>query len=148
MIRIIVLGKIREQYIQQGIDEFLKRLRPLTKLEIVELKDEKIVSEEKKVKELEGEKILKNIKTEGYVIACDETGDNMSSEDFSQLLKEETDITFIIGGALGLSEKVKQRADKTLALSKMTFTHQMARLILIEQIYRAQMILKGRSYHK
>ncbi|MFQ5475046.1 MAG: 23S rRNA (pseudouridine(1915)-N(3))-methyltransferase RlmH [Candidatus Nanoarchaeia archaeon] len=147
MIRLIAIGRIRKKYIQEGIDEFLKRLRPLTKLEVVEVKDEKIVKDENRVREVEAEKVLRQIK-EGFVVACDEKGKEMSSKEFSRVLKKETDITFIIGGTLGLSEKVKKRADKTISLSKMTFTHQMARLILLEQIYRAQMIIKNRPYHK
>lgn len=154
-IKIIALGKIKEKFLKEGIDEFLKRITPYASLEIqelspIEIKDENLIQ---KVLIQEGEKILANIKPESYVITLEISGTNFSSEEFSQKLGEITnagynEIVFVIGSSCGLSKAVSQRADLKLSLSKMTFLHQFARLLLVEQIYRAFKIQKGEIYHK
>lgn len=154
-IKIIALGKIKEKFLKEGIDEFLKRLTPYASVEIVELspieiKDENLTD---KVLEQEGEKILAQIKPNSYVITLEIEGTNCSSEKFAQQLDEianqgYNEIIFIIGSSCGLAKTVSDRANFKLSLSKMTFLHQFARLLLIEQIYRAFKILKGETYHK
>ncbi len=154
-IKIIALGKIKEKFLKEGIDEFLKRLTPYTTIEIIELtpveiKDENLTS---KALEQEGEKILANIKPNSYVITMEILGKQLSSEDFAQKINEITfsgisELVFIIGSSCGIAPSVSQRADFKLSISKMTFLHQFARLLLVEQIYRAFKILKNETYHK
>ena len=154
-IKIIALGKIKEKFLKDGIDEFLKRLTPYTTIEIVELipveiKDENLI---KKALEQEAEKILANIKPDSYVITMEILGKQLSSEDFAQKINEVTisgmsELVFIIGSSYGIAPIVSQRANYKLSFSKMTFLHQFARLLLVEQIYRAFKILKGETYHK
>jgi len=154
-IKIIALGKIKEKFLKDGIDEFLKRLTPYASLEIVEIptieiKDENII--EKFLKD-EGEKILSHIKPNSYVITLEIQGEMLSSEKFAQKLETLTnegiaEIIFIIGSSYGLSQIVSERANFKLSMSRMTFLHQFARLILVEQIYRAFKILKHEKYHK
>ena len=154
-IKIIALGKIKEKFLKEGINEFLKRLTPYASTEIIELspieiKDENLTT---KVIEQEGEKILAQIKSNSYVITLEIDGTNFSSEKFAKKIEEITnqghgEICFIIGSSCGISKSVSQRADFKLSLSKMTFLHQFARLLLIEQIYRAFKIQKGETYHK
>lgn len=154
-IKIIALGKIKEKFLKEGIDEFLKRLTPYASVEVLELspieiKDENLTS---KILKQEGEKILANIKPNSYVITMEIEGQIISSEKFSQKLEEignegYNEIVFVIGSSCGLSKSVSNRADFKLSLSKMTFLHQFARLLLIEQIYRAFKIQKGETYHK
>ena len=154
-IKIIALGKIKEKFLKDGIDEFLKRLTPYTTIETVELspieiKDENLTD---KILEQEGEKILSNIKKESYVITLEIKGKQFTSEEFAKKINEITiagynELVFVIGSSCGLSPIVSQRADLKLSMSKMTFLHQFARLLLVEQIYRAFKILKNESYHK
>ncbi len=154
-IKIIALGKIKEKFLKDGIDEFLKRLTPYANVEIVELspieiKDENLVE---KVLEQEGEKILAQIKPNSYVITLEIEGANFSSEKFAQKLEEignegYNEIIFVIGSSYGIAKTVSERANLKLSLSKMTFLHQFARLLLVEQIYRAFKIQKGETYHK
>lgn len=154
-IKIVALGKIKEKFLKEGIDEFLKRLTPYASVEIIELspieiKDENLTG---KVLEQEGEKILVQIKPNSYVITLEIEGANFSSEKFAQKLEEIanqgcSEIVFVIGSSCGLAKTVSQRADFKLSLSKMTFLHQFARLLLVEQIYRAFKIQKGETYHK
>ncbi|MFA5141598.1 MAG: 23S rRNA (pseudouridine(1915)-N(3))-methyltransferase RlmH [Candidatus Woesearchaeota archaeon] len=136
-ITLVAIGKVKERYIQEGIQEFEKRLTKFCKLEIVELKED--------TKENEAKKLEKYLKANTYVL--DEKGAQYTSEGFAQLLKPTEDITFIIGNFHGLDESIKKRG-KLLALSKLTFTHEMCRLFLIEQIYRGYNILNGTQYHK
>lgn len=140
-IRIICVGKVKEAYLREGISEYEKRLRPFCKLETIELKDEGI--------EKEGKRIEKLIDSNTFLL--DVEGKEYNSIEFSKLMKKETEggkqITFIIGSAEGIEENLKKKAN-LFSLSKMTFTHEMARLFLIEQIYRSYMINSGRSYHK
>lgn len=157
-IKIISVGKIKEKYLKLGIEEFLKRLSKYCKLEIIELEDEKAPEnlskkEMENIKNKEGNKILSNVKDNAYVIALAIDGKNLSSEELADKLNSlsimgNSNITFIIGGSLGLSKDVLDRADFKLSFSKMTFPHQFMRLILLEQIYRSFRIIKGEPYHK
>ena len=154
-IKIIALGKIKEKFLKDGIDEFLKRLSPYTSLEIVELNPVEIKDENltKKALDEEGENILSHIKEDSFVITMEILGKQLSSEDFAYKIKEITmngtsELVFVIGSSCGISDKVSQRANFKLSMSKMTFLHQFARLILVEQIYRAFKILNGEKYHK
>lgn len=154
-IKIIALGKIKEKFLKDGIDEFLKRLTAYASVEIVELKAIEIKDENltQKVLESEGENILAQIKPNSYVITLEIGGKILSSEEFSEKIEQLGidgcgEIVFVIGSSCGLSKKVSDRADFKLSLSKMTFLHQFARLLLVEQIYRAFKIQKGETYHK
>ena len=152
---IIALGKIKEKFIKDGIDEFLKRLGPYTSLKIVELNPIEIKDENltQKTLEEEGEKILSLIKKDSFVITLEILGKELSSEDFAAKINEITnsgisELVFVIGSSCGLAQSVSNRADFRMSMSKMTFLHQFARLILIEQIYRAFKIINGEKYHK
>lgn len=154
-IKIIALGKIKEKYLKEGIDEFLKRLTPYASVEVIEIpaieiKDENLTY---KVLEQEGEKILLHIKQQSFVITMEINGKMFSSEEFAAKIEELTndgiqEIIFVIGSSCGISPIVSKRANLKMSMSKMTFLHQFARLILIEQIYRAFKIIKGETYHK
>jgi 23S rRNA (pseudouridine1915-N3)-methyltransferase len=133
-IKIISVGRVKEKYIRDGIEEYLKRLRPYCKLEIIELKDEGV--------EKEAERIEKYLDDNTFIL--DEAGKEMNSKEFSNLFKDGA-ITFVVGGPEGVSKKLK---GKRISLSKMTFTHEMARLFLLEQIYRSYMIITDRKYHR
>ncbi|MET3699743.1 23S rRNA (pseudouridine1915-N3)-methyltransferase [Bacillus oleivorans] len=157
-ITILSVGKLKEKYLKQGIEEYVKRMSGYAKVEIVEVPDEKAPEnlspkEEEIVKVKEGERLLAKIKDEEYVIALAIEGDTPSSEKFAAKLDQlatygKSKITFIIGGSLGLSTDVMQRADEAISFSRMTFPHQLMRLILVEQIYRAFRINRGEPYHK
>lgn len=154
-IKIIALGKIKEKFLKEGIDEFLKRLTPYASIEIIELTPVEIRDENltQKALEQEGEKILANIKNDSFVITMEILGKQLSSEDFAQKINEISmsgisELVFVIGSSCGLSPIVSNRANFKLSFSKMTFLHQFARLLLVEQIYRAFKILKGETYHK
>ena len=154
-IKIIALGKIKEKFLKDGIDEFLKRLTTYASVEIVELtpveiRDENLTA---KVLEQEAEKILAHIKNDSYVITMEILGKQLSSEDFASKINEISmsgisELIFVIGSSCGLAPTISNRADFKLSMSKMTFLHQFARLLLVEQIYRAFKILKGETYHK
>lgn len=154
-IKIIALGKIKEKFLKEGINEFLKRLTPYAQVTILELpaleiKDENLTE---KVLLEEGEKILSNIKPLDYVITLEIEGKQLSSVDFADKIEKLTndgvqEIVFVIGSSCGIGKNVKARADFKLSISKMTFLHQFARLLLVEQIYRAFKIIKGETYHK
>lgn len=157
-ISVICVGKIKEKYFTLGIEEYSKRLGRYCKLDIVELPDEKTPdnaspAEELQIKKKEGERILKNVKEGAYVIALAIEGTMLTSEALSEKMESlgvngDSHIVFIIGGSLGLGEEVLKRADYKLSFSKMTFPHQMMRMILLEQIYRGYRIMKGEPYHK
>lgn len=147
MIKIICLGKLKDKYSIEASNEFIKRLSKYTKLDIIELKDEKIGKNDTDIKEKEADKILQHLKDYEFIVALDETGQQKSSQEFATFIKNKK-ITFIIGGALGLHQKIRDRANTTLTFSKMTFTHQMIRVFLLEQIYRAHKILNNENYHK
>jgi 23S rRNA (pseudouridine1915-N3)-methyltransferase len=157
-INIISVGKLKEKYLKDGIDEYKKRLTRYCTIEIIEVPDEKAPEnlsekEEDQVKEKEGQNILKNIKDTTYVVALDIKGKMFTSEELSEFIGEralcgDSSIAFIIGGSLGLSKQVLDRADYKLSFSKMTFPHQLMRVILLEQIYRGYRIINGEPYHK
>jgi 23S rRNA (pseudouridine1915-N3)-methyltransferase len=157
-IRVVAVGRIKEKFLQEGIAEYEKRLRPYVKLQVVELGDEKrpasaSASVETAAKEKEGERILSVIPSGSFIISLDMKGLSWSSEDLADAFREwelagKNQIAFVIGGDLGLSPEVLSRSDLRLSLSKMTFTHPMARLLLLEQIYRAWRIKSGEPYHK
>lgn len=157
-ITVIGVGRLKEKYWQAAIDEYSKRLSKYVKLDIIEVPDEKApenlnAAEEEIVKKNEGERILKNIKDGAYVIALAINGKMLGSEELSEFLNERMvrgagHIVFVIGGSLGLSKEVLDRADYKLSFSKMTFPHQMMRVILLEQFYRAVKIMKNEPYHK
>ncbi len=154
-IKIIALGKIKEKFLKEGIDEFLKRLTPYASVEILELSPIEIKDENltQKVLDQEGEKILSHIKSQSFVITMEIKGKMLSSEEFAQKIEDLTndgigEIVFVIGSSCGISANVSARANFKMSMSKMTFLHQFARLILIEQIYRAFKIIKGETYHK
>lgn len=157
-ISLITVGKLKEKYLKQGIDEYLKRLSGYAKVEVLEVADEKapeILSdlEMEQVKGKEGERILSKVSPDTYVIALAIEGKQKSSEELAESLDKlatygKSKISFIIGGSLGLSDEVLKRADEKLSFSKMTFPHQLMKLILLEQIYRAFRINRGEPYHK
>lgn len=157
-IEILCVGKIKEKYLEDAIREYSKRLSRYCKLKITELKDEKTVDGQselldEKVKALEGERIVKNIRDSAFVIVLDLKGSQIDSVAFSGrlnnlMIEGKSDIQFIIGGSLGLSVEVVNRADWLLKCSEMTFPHQLMRVILLEQIYRAFRIINHEPYHK
>lgn len=157
-IRIIAIGKIKEDYLKMGIDEYIKRLRPYCQLEIVEVLDEPIKDnpsqkETEIAKDKEGLKVLKILKPSDYVINLDLDQKQLKSPLFAEYLDKKLAIsnsflTFIIGGSYGLSDELKRRGNDSISLSEMTFLHQMTRLILLEQIYRAFKINRNETYHK
>lgn len=156
-VRIVCVGKIKDSFNKQGIDEYKKRLSRYIKLDIIEVDDAKIKEnaspkEEEIVKKEEGIRILKQVKDNEYMILLDLHGKEIDSVEFSKIIDMTSirfsTITFVIGGSLGLSDAVIQRANYRLCLSKMTFTHQMTRVILLEQIYRSFKILNNEVYHK
>lgn len=157
-IKIIAVGKIKENYLKDGINEYLLRLSPYAKIEIVEVSDSKVKDNPNegdilKVINEEGERILSKIKSGEYVINLDLNKKEFDSVEFSKFIESKlveggSSITFVIGGSYGLSQKVKDRANYSISLSKMTFLHQMTRLILLEQIYRSFKILNNETYHK
>ncbi|PWL74660.1 23S rRNA (pseudouridine(1915)-N(3))-methyltransferase RlmH [Candidatus Gastranaerophilales bacterium] len=154
-IKILALGKLKEQFLKEGIAEFQKRLTPYANFEIIELqpveiKDETLIQ---RALEEEAQKLLACIKPQSYVITLEIDGKMLSSEDLARKISDLTndgitEIIFVIGSSYGLSPIISKRADFKLSLSKMTFLHQFARLILTEQIYRAFKIIKGETYHK
>ncbi len=151
MIKIICIGSIKEKYLKEAIEEYSKRLSKYTKLEIIELKDYSINEIDKCLK-LEEEEILKYIKEKDYVITLEIEGEELSSIDFSNkidnILQTNSNIDFIIGGSYGLSDNIKRLSNYKLSFSKMTFPHQLFRIILLEQIYRSFKILNNETYHK
>lgn len=157
-ITLITVGKIKEKYFTDAIKEYTKRLSRYCKLEILELADEKTPdgaseAEELQIKAKEGERILKSIKDNAYVFALAIQGKKLSSEDFADTINRlgiggDSHLMFIIGGSLGLDERVLKRADRLISFSDMTFPHQLMRVILLEQIYRAYRIIQNEPYHK
>lgn len=157
-ITLICVGKLKEKYLSQGVDEYVKRLGRYCNLEIVELIDEKTPDNagealEDIIKKKEGERILKAVKDDSYCIALAIEGTMLSSEELASKIDHlgvsgTSHISIIIGGSLGLSEDVLKRADFKLSFSKMTFPHQLMRMILLEQIYRAYRINSNQPYHK
>ncbi len=151
MIKIIAVGQIKEKYWKEAIEEYKKRLKKYTTLELIEVKDEE-VKEEEKNKKIEAERIKKNIQEKDYIITLEIEGKELSSIELAKKINdlqiETSNITFIIGGSYGLSEEIKNLAKLNLSFSKMTFPHQLFRVILLEQIYRSYKIINNESYHK
>lgn len=156
VIRIIAVGKIKELYLKEAIDEYSKRLGKYTKLEIEEVLEEKIPNETEAYLEIakskEGERILKKIKEGDYIFLLDLRGEAIDSVAFASLLDKaflkSATIDFVIGGSYGVSDEVYKKADKVLSFSKLTFPHQLFRVVLLEQIYRGFKILSNEKYHK
>lgn len=157
-INILSVGKLKETYLKQAAAEYSKRLSRYCKLNIIEVQDEKVsenASEKEKniVKQKEAEKLFKYINSNVYVIALDLGGKMITSENFADYIDDlgisgKSDVAFVIGGSLGISEEILNRANFKLCFSKMTFPHQLFRIILLEQIYRGFKIIHGEPYHK
>lgn len=157
-ITIAAVGKIKEKYLKDAISEYVKRLSRFAEVEQIEVEDEHApeslsAAQELQVKQKEAERIIKRIKEGSYVILLDLAGEQISSEKFSAkiediMLSGNSHITFVIGGSLGLHQSLIDRADYRICLSKMTFPHQLARLIILEQVYRAFKIMNNETYHK
>ena len=156
-IRIYCIGKIKEQYLKDGINEYLKRISAYSNVEIIEVADSKVrdnpnSSDIEKAKNEEGDRVLKLIKND-YLIGLDLNKKEPTSEEFASFLQSKfieggSNVSFVIGGSYGLSDTLKNRCNTSISLSKLTFLHQMTRLILLEQIYRAFKILNNETYHK
>jgi 23S rRNA (pseudouridine1915-N3)-methyltransferase len=151
---ILCMGKTKERFIQEGIEKYLRYLRPYANVSIKELKEEKIqdLKDAPSIRKKEAERIFKAVPAGAYLVSLDERGEGFTSHEFAALLNNTLEsgvreIIFIIGGAMGLDEEVVARSQKTVALSRWTFTHEMARLVLLEQLYRAFTIIKGKTYH-
>ncbi len=154
-IRIILISKNKFDYITAGEQDYLGRLQRYAEVEVLNLKEEPITKNRSvdEIMEIEGERILAKLDKDYFIVALHVMGKETTSEEFADFLEENRDfkgakICFIIGGPLGLSQKVLDEANLVLSFSKMTFTHQLIRLLLLEQIYRAFEILKGSEYHK
>ena len=156
-ITILCVGKIKEKYFTDAIKEYTKRLSRFAKTEIIEVPDEKIpdnasAKEEEMIKEKEGRLILSKIREASYIIALCIEGKGMASEELAKKIEDismqHSHIVFIIGGSLGLSDEVKQKAHLKLSFGKMTLPHQLMRVVLCEQVYRAFKINNNESYHK
>ena len=157
-ITIISVGKLKEKYLKDAIAEYSKRLTRYCKLDIIELQDEKTPDnasekEEELIKEKEGKAILSKIKENAFVIAMDLKGKQLTSEEFASFIENQgvignSNIVFVIGGSLGISQEVIKRANQKICFSKMTFPHQLFRVMLLEQIYRGYRIMKNEPYHK
>ena len=157
-ITLITVGKIKEKYLKDAIAEYSKRLSRYCKLEIIEVADEKTPDQasetvEENIRSKEGERILKHIRDDMYVITLEIGGKMLSSEELAQKIETlgiqgESSIAFVIGGSIGLGKDVLKRSDFALSFSKMTFPHQLMRVILLEQVYRSYRIINGAPYHK
>ena len=156
-VTIVCAGKLKEKYLTTGIQEYLKRLQPFAQVDIREIHEEKMPedpspAEKEQVLHKEGERLLKLVPPGSYLFVLDVYGQELSSEDLAAKMADlglhgRSSITFLIGGAFGLSKEVRQAADQRLSFSQLTFTHQMVRLLLIEQIYRCFKIKHGEKYH-
>lgn len=151
MIKIITVGAIKEKYFKDAISEYLKRLKKYTTIELIEVKDEGLVEEQKAIL-LEAEKIKRHLNDKEYLITLEIEGKELTSVNFSkkidQVLMENSNITFVIGGSYGLSQEIKDKAKFHLSFSQMTFPHQLFRIMLLEKIYRAYKIINNERYHK
>lgn len=151
MIKIITVGTIKEKYLKDAIEEYQKRLQKYTNIELIEVKEEGLLEPEKAMK-LEAERIEKHLEDKDYVITLEIEGKEYTSLEFAEEIRriqiENSRISFVIGGSYGLDERIKNRAKIHLSFSKMTFPHQLFRVILLEQIYRAFKINHNESYHK
>ncbi len=143
MLRIFSVGKMKDRRLAELLDDYLRRCRPMTPVEVVEIKDS---SREKEDRELAAR--IAGTSGTGLLVAMDEKGEDLDSEGFAELLGKHGSISFVIGGTDGLGPEIRRRAGRFLRLSSMTFTHEMARVLLAEQIYRGLGILRGRPYHR
>ena len=156
-IKIYAIGKIKDFY-KSGVDEYLKRLSGYVKVEIIEVKDDSISDKPSeaeiiKAKDNEGRRVLSLLKSNEYLIGLDLNKKEYTSEEFATFIKDKlvengSNISFVIGGSYGLSDELKKRVNISISISKLTFPHQLARLILLEQIYRAFKIINNETYHK
>ena len=152
-IKLITIGKTDENYLKEGIDKYLKRLKYYVQFEIIVITDVKMGKKSNPVlqKELEEKEVLAKVNSTDFLILLDEKGQEFNSVDFSKYMQKRlnsgNDIVFVIGGPFGFSNRMYERANVKVALSKMTFSHQMIRLFFVEQLYRAFTILKGEKYH-
>ena len=150
MITIITVGKIKEKYIREGIDDYLKRISKFTKIELIELEDESF--DKAKTLKKESDKILKKINPKSFIVTLEIDGKELSSIELSELIEKTTithsNITFIIGGSYGLDDEIKKLSCYKLSFSKMTFPHQLFRLLFLEQLYRSYKIINNEEYHK
>lgn len=157
-ITVIAVGKIKEKYLKDAISEYQKRLSKYCKLEVIEVADEKTPENagkalEDSIRAKEAERILKHTKDDAYIITLEIQGKQLTSEEFAEKIEQlgvrgTSHIIFIIGGSIGLGKAVLERSDYALSFSKMTFPHQLMRVILLEQIYRGYRIMNGEPYHK
>ena len=151
MIKIITVGSIKEKYLKDAIEEYQKRLKKYTDLEIVEIKEEGLLPAKQAIGK-EAEKINKHINEKEYIITLEIEGKELTSEELSKKIEDimiiNSNITFIIGGSYGIDKSIKDKAKYHLSFSKMTFPHQLFRVLLLEQIYRAFKIMNNESYHK
>ncbi|MCZ8517638.1 23S rRNA (pseudouridine(1915)-N(3))-methyltransferase RlmH [Paenibacillus filicis] len=157
-IQIVSVGKLKESYLVQGIAEYVKRLGPYAKVQLIEVPDEKApetmsAAEEAQVKAREGERILAQLREGAYVVALAIDGKPLSSEELARHVQElatygRSHVAFVIGGSLGLAPAVLARAELKLSFGRMTLPHQLMRLVLVEQVYRAFKIMRGEPYHK
>lgn len=151
MIKIITIGKLKEKYLSDAQDEYLKRLSKYTKVEIIELEDSKIDEETQALSE-EKERILKHLNSKDYLITLEIEGKQLTSPEFSALIDKtlisNSNITFIIGSSYGIHKDIKEMSNYHLSFSKMTFPHQLFRIFLLEQIYRGYKIINNEKYHK
>jgi len=152
-IKIIRIGKNKDKYISEAEEEFLKRLKPFFDMSIIDLREISVSKTFTKdsAKNTEAEEIIKALDKDSVVIALDEKGKEFSSVEFSKIIQKHKDIgqnlTFIIGGPFGLTDEIRKKSQMILSFSKMTFTHQMIRILLLEQLYRAICIISGKEYH-
>jgi len=151
---IVCMGKTRERFIQDGIAKYLRYLKPYAATEIKELREEKVhdLKDAPLIREKEAGKIFKAVSPQALLVALDERGQEFTSHGFAEFLNKSLEsgvreMAFVIGGAMGLDESVTGKSNKVVALSRWTLTHEMARLVLLEQLYRAFTIIKGKTYH-
>ncbi|PWJ52395.1 23S rRNA (pseudouridine(1915)-N(3))-methyltransferase RlmH [Faecalicatena contorta] len=157
-ITLLTVGKIKETYLKSAIEEYRKRLSKYCKLEIIEVADEKTPDQasetvENSIREKEGERLLKHIRDDAFVITLEIQGSQLTSEELAGKVEKlavsgTSHIIFVIGGSIGLGREVMKRSDYALSFSRMTFPHQLMRVILLEQIYRSYRIIQGEPYHK
>ncbi len=158
MIKIIACGKLKEKWMKEGIAEYIKRIRPYDKIEVIEVLDEKApetnsAAENEQVKIVEGQRLLKNVRDDEYLILLDLAGQDIDSVALANKIQDcynhaRSRITFVIGGSLGLSSELIACADFRWRISKATFPHQLCRILVVEQIYRSFRILHNEPYHK